>query len=252
LKLTCYPTSNLPPKIIRAPLERAWMDATNQAFAYRCLPLNIANAHGWLILSPVGCTAEWNGRSGVDAIRLEVDGDPAGDAQVSSHFGDGILTFQVNGLFRTEPGYDLIATGPFNHVKDAIQPLTGVIEADWSPFTFTMNWKFTRKFAPIRFEVDEPICMIMPYNRSDLEETQPAFRPMSSDLELKRRYDQWSVGRRKFNRDLLANDETAKALGWQKDYFRGRGDYGRAPDSHRTKVRVRDFEPLLEPVGQGD
>jgi Family of unknown function (DUF6065) len=31
-------------------MERAWMDATDQRFAYRCLPLNIANAHGWEIL----------------------------------------------------------------------------------------------------------------------------------------------------------------------------------------------------------
>ncbi|WP_042832409.1 DUF6065 family protein, partial [Xanthomonas citri] len=30
-----------------APHERAWMDATEQRYAYRCLPLAIANAHGW-------------------------------------------------------------------------------------------------------------------------------------------------------------------------------------------------------------
>lgn len=29
-----------------APHERAWMDATHQRYAYRCLPLAIANAHG--------------------------------------------------------------------------------------------------------------------------------------------------------------------------------------------------------------
>ena len=25
-----------------------------------------------------------------------------------------------------------------------------------------MNWKLTRKLMPVRFEVDEPICMIVP------------------------------------------------------------------------------------------
>ena len=29
-----------------APVERDWMDATNQRFAYRCLPLNIAKPMG--------------------------------------------------------------------------------------------------------------------------------------------------------------------------------------------------------------
>ena len=30
-----------------APLERDWMDASGERFAYRCLPLSIANAYGW-------------------------------------------------------------------------------------------------------------------------------------------------------------------------------------------------------------
>ena len=34
-----------PPDCV-APVERDWMEATNQRFAYRCLPLNIANAYG--------------------------------------------------------------------------------------------------------------------------------------------------------------------------------------------------------------
>jgi hypothetical protein len=33
-----------------APATRPWMDETSDAFAYRCLPLNIANAHGWEFL----------------------------------------------------------------------------------------------------------------------------------------------------------------------------------------------------------
>lgn len=48
-----------------APLEREWMNGTNQRFAYRCLPLNIANAHGWEILNAAGfprCGTEANGR----------------------------------------------------------------------------------------------------------------------------------------------------------------------------------------------
>ena len=32
------------------------------------------------------------------------------------------------------------AMGPPNHVKDGIQPLVGLVETDWLPFPFTMNW----------------------------------------------------------------------------------------------------------------
>src|SRR6266851_4555185 len=121
MRLICYHTSGEPPKLIPAPMEREWMDRTNSGFAYRCLPLNIANAHGWLILNPAPFVARWNGEAGIDAV--EVRGTAPGTTLVaSSHFGSGVLTFNVNALFRTEPGYDLAATGPFNQPKDEIHP----------------------------------------------------------------------------------------------------------------------------------
>jgi len=141
MRLICYPTSGPPPRILPAPFERTWMEETNNEFAYRCLPLNIANAHGWIILNSTPFTAHWDGGAGIDAVKVEPQG--GGEPLLAlSHFGHGVLTFNVNGLFRAEPGYDLIVTGPFNQPKDAIQPLTGVVETDWSPFAFTMNWKF--------------------------------------------------------------------------------------------------------------
>ena len=169
MRLICYSTSGEPPKIVAAPVERDWMDRTDQGFAYRCLPLNIANAHGWLLLNPVPFVAQWNGGPEVGAVDLFAH---AADSPLlaSSHFGHGVLTFNVNALFRTEPGYDLMVTGPLNQPKDGIQPLTGVVETDWSPFTFTMNWKFTRKHSPIAFERDEPFCMILPLKRGLVEE----------------------------------------------------------------------------------
>ena len=47
MKLTVYPLSHMPPPIRAAPSKREWMDKTPDSFAYRCLPLSIANAHGW-------------------------------------------------------------------------------------------------------------------------------------------------------------------------------------------------------------
>ena len=103
MRLICYPTSGEPPRIIAAPVERDWVERTPNSFAYRCLPLNIANAHGWLILNPVPFVAEWDGEPGLEgvSIRPAADGAPM---LASSHFGSGVLTFLVNGLFRTEPG----------------------------------------------------------------------------------------------------------------------------------------------------
>lgn len=156
--LTAYVIDGHELRIRPAPLERAWMDVTDQRFAYRCLPLNIANTHGWEILCTTAFSAIWDGRPGLDAIRIEAQSGAG--APAISHFGNGVLTFHVPCLFKTEPGVDLFATGPINRPKDGIAPLTGIIETDWSPYTFTMNWMFTRPQQRVSFEADEPFCHI--------------------------------------------------------------------------------------------
>jgi hypothetical protein len=244
MKLICYPTSGRAPRIVPAPLERDWMQATASAFAYRCLPLNIANAHGWFILNEAPLVAQWNGTDALDAIRI--DAMPTDDTPLlaSSHFGHGVLTFTVGGLFRTEPGYDLLVTGPINCVKDGIQPLTGIVETDWSPFTFTMNWLFTRKQTPVAFERGDPICMIYPVPRNMIEQIEPEFRALSSDPEAERAYREWSESRVKFNADLKVEGSDAQSRKWQKDYFSGRSEIPvKAPADHRTKLRAKPFRP---------
>ena len=193
MRLICYTTSGDPPKIIPAPVERTWMDATGEGgHAYRCLPLNIANAHGWMLLNSAPFTAEWNGGKALSAVTVR----PLDDTQPmlgESHFGSGVLTFHVRGLFRTEPGYDLMVAGPANMPKDAIQPLTGVVETDWSNFTFTMNWIFTRPNTPVTFERDEPFCMIYPVKRGLIDEIRPEIHPIESVPEVHEAYRAWAA-----------------------------------------------------------
>jgi hypothetical protein len=242
MRLICYPTSGDAPKLVAAPVERGWMDRTEGGFAYRCLPLNIANTHGWLLLNTVPFVAEWDGSSRLEAISLCAAGG-GGPLLASSHFGSGVLTFNVNALFRTEPGYDLMVTGPLNQLKDGLQPLTGVVETDWAPFTFTMNWKFTRKSTPIAFESEEPFCMIFPLKRGLVDDVQPEIRALESDKEVCEAYRAWADGRRDFNDALKLPGSEARARKWQKDYFTGRTSFGTAPPDHRTRLRLADFKP---------
>lgn len=242
MKLICYLTSGAAPKIVPAPLERDWMDASAEKFAYRCLPLNIANGHGWLVLNTTPLVARWDGGPGIDAIRIESEPVKGATPLALSHFGHGVLTFHVNGLFRTEPGYDLWVTGPVNRIKDGIQPLTGVVETDWAASTFTMNWRFTRKHAPVAFEADEPICMIFPVQRGLVESVEPEFRSFESDAELKAAYDAWAKSRQGFIDDLHVEGSDARKQKWQKEYFRGESATANKPANHRTKLRVRPFK----------
>ncbi len=116
MKLTCYAIRPDAPPIRACPATRDWMDAVVDNHAYRCLPLVIANCHGWEILAPFGFAATWTGAERPEALTLRLDGGGAPPVHaVVSHFGYGIVTFHLSYLFRTEPGFDLFATGPVNH-----------------------------------------------------------------------------------------------------------------------------------------
>jgi hypothetical protein len=142
LEITAYEVVEEPMTIRAGERPREWIDALPDRFGYRCLPLSIANQLGWEILNPAGFTARWNGKDGLDAIAIKFDGEQSD--LVGSHFGHGVLTFSLGYLFRTTKAHNLWVKGPANRPKDGIAPLEGVIETDWAPYTFTMNWQFTR------------------------------------------------------------------------------------------------------------
>lgn len=245
-QLTAYVLDGHELRIRPASVEREWMDNTGQRFAYRCLPLNIANTHGWELLCPTGFSAIWDGGAQLDSIRVAMDADGASPAL--SHFGSGVLTFHVPCLFETDPGVDLYVTGPVNRPKDGIAPLTGIVETDWSPYTFTMNWLFTRPGASVRFEVDEPFCHIFPLQRGQLESVVPVLRNLSERPDLEEEQRSWSVSRSDFNAKLADPQSQASQDKWQKSYFKGVTPSGKpAPNGHASRLRLRPFETNEEP-----
>jgi hypothetical protein len=239
MKLKCYRTGTEPIAIRPAPATRDWMDRTPSRYAYRCLPLTIANAHGWEILNAAEFTAVWNGKDGIDAIRMEVTNPALHMAR--SHFGAGILTFHIGAVFRTPPRVNLWVMGSPNFAKDAIQPLAGVVETDWSPYSFTMNWKFTRPDTQVTFAAGEPICFVFPIKRDYLAQFEPEMLPIAADPELERSHRAWRKSRDEFLQEIRATAATGVAA-WQKAYMRGitpEGEEG-IPD-HLTKLALPPF-----------
>ncbi len=241
MKLICYLQDRPPLDIRPAPVTRDWMDRTPDRFAYRCLPLNIANTHGWEIGCDETFEAVWNGRAGLGDIRIRtLDNAPA---PAISHFGSGVLTFHVACVFRTEPGWNLMAMGPPNRPKPAIQALTGVIETDWAPYGFTMNWIFTEPNRPVQFMKGEPFCFIFPVPRGALEQTEPEFRDMRSDPDLFAQHTSWTKSRQTFIEELPDPNSAAAQQKWQRTYHHGRRPDGKAgtPD-HQTKLSLKPFK----------
>src|SRR5690242_11771717 len=70
MDLICYLIGDHPVNICPSRNRRKWMGQTN---AYRCLPLLIANAHGWEVRCPVAFEAEWNGGSNKEDVQIIFD-----------------------------------------------------------------------------------------------------------------------------------------------------------------------------------
>jgi hypothetical protein len=225
--------------IVPAAVDRDWMDSTGGRFAYRCLPLNIANQNGWLLLNRTEFEAYWYGGRTKADIEVRYIGQP--DNHAYSHFGEGVLTFSVPYIFRTPPGINLWVKGPANILKDGIQALEGVVETDWSPATFTMNWHFTRPFEWIRFKKGEPFAMIVPIPRGLTETFSPRKVSIRTNPELKAQYDRWDIERRTFLDGLERKVPEVVARSWQKDYFQGKAPDGTTAGQHQTKLVVKPF-----------
>jgi hypothetical protein len=236
--LIAYRVSRWPSmRLVRAPVARDWMTSTRERFARRCLPLLIANEAGWLICSGNALRATWDGGDDISNLTVEPLRGPA-PVPALSHFGHGILTWHIPYLFRTAPGYNLVVRGPTNQPKDGACALDGVVETDWTSATFTMNWKLTRAGMPVTFEVGEPICMIFPQRRGELEGFRPEVRPLDADPDLAQSHRRWGESRATFLVDLDAPDAPPE---WQKHYFRGTTPDGDAVPEHQTKLRLHDF-----------
>ncbi|WP_276089675.1 DUF6065 family protein [Pedobacter sp. JY14-1] len=237
-KLTAYRLAEYG-KIVTGSPNRNWMDLTNSKVAYGCLPLVIANELGWDILCATNFRAIWNGRFSPDSIQIEFKDDVPENHQVVSHFGMGILTFHPGFLFKTEHGTNLLINGTPNIVKDGIQALDAVVETDWLPMTFTMNWKFTRENIWIEFHKGDPICRIMPYKRDFIETHEPEILDIRSDEGVHGEFIKWSEDRAKHN-ESLKQPNPPKAM--EKDYFKGVLKDGSKIEYHQRKIDLKSFD----------
>jgi hypothetical protein len=245
MQLECFPTLDDPPQMIPGRPDRAWMDAFGGRAPYRCLPLTMANTTGWEILCPFGFTAEWNGGTQTSDLAVIPDAPVDDPSQfVSSHFAYGTLTFHTGYLFRTPPGWATQVSGAPNQIKHGCQALVGLVETDWLPFPFTMNWLFT---APgrVRFEKGEPFCFVNVVPHTEVDRIEPVIRSLESEPELKDQYETWSSSRAEFNQKLTDRDPAALKESWQRFYFKGeppeRG--GPGPKQHINKRRLKAPKP---------
>jgi len=238
MKIIAYSISN--PMTIEMPdKKRKWMDETWNGFAYRCLPLTIANGFGWTVLNSNKFKAVWNGGKEIKDVQVEYENLPDGNKPVDhavTHFGTGIVTFNLGFIVRTDPGHNLYVKGPANNPKRGVTALEGVVETDWLNFTFTMNWKITEPNYEVVFEKDEPICSFFTYPRNYLESFDAEYRHLSSNPEMLVKYMEYADSRSNYNATLRTNGGKG-----QRDYLRGSDKEGNKFTEHQNNISAKPF-----------
>jgi len=237
-ELTCHRLGDYTVPLAPARPDRAIFDRNRHA--YRCLPVSTANAAGWEMLCPSGITIEWDGGPGIDALTITPD-DPGDRRFTLSNFAQGIVTFETGWLFRSSPGYGLWAMASPNEPKDGICALSGIIESDWLPYPFTMNWQMTRP-GKVRFEAGEPFCFITPTQLQEIQSCQPLEVNIADAPEVQADLAAWTHDRRAFLERLSAGDPDATKTPWRRFYFKGAqapGAVSPSPDQHINKLRTK-------------
>ncbi len=228
------------PNLCLAPGDerRRWMHGAEGRIAYRCLPLLIANQSGWVISQRGRVTAEWNG--GPRSTDCSIESTDCLEPPLS-HFGDGIVTWRIPYLFRTPPGWNLLMRGPANEPKDGASSLEGVIETDWAVQPAFHSWKMTRPDKGVTWEDGEPICMILPQRRGELEDWRPRSEDIANNPDLLEEYSTFSESRFRFNAQANRRD-------WQKHYFVGAspGKARAGQGQHQTRLKLFDIQ-VTEP-----
>ena len=228
-----------------APRRRDWMETAHERWPNRCLPLLVANEAGWVLRNPHPFRATWDGRESPEGVTIEFEGDHPRPAPARSHFGFGVVTFNVPYVFRTPPGWNLLARGPANWPKDGACALEGLVETDWASPNFTMNWKLTRPGHAVEFEAGEPFCMIVPQQRGALESFEPEVRDMADEPELKDEFDHFAHNRelmqiKKFASPYVPGLESFKK-DWERHYYKGLSPSGKPAPEHQVTLKLPRF-----------
>jgi len=243
MKLECFRVGMQEGRIVPSAHDRQWMDAFPNPHPYRCLPLAIANSHGWDILCPLSVEVTWNGGPQKEDLTVRALDPQVSNSQleavVRSNFSRGIVTFHTGFLFRTEPRWSMLVLGPINRPKMNLYPLTGIIETEWLPYPFTMNWQLLTAGTYI-FAKDEPICTVMPLPHNYLSEVEPEIYNLKDDEVLEYEHEMFRRERATLMERKRAGDPEAIKQAWQRHYFLGRFPTGETIEDHVKKLRLRD------------
>jgi len=229
--------------------RRDWMDETQQRFAYKCVPLVMANTSGYHIACPFNLRVRWNGSNAANGVEIECLDEDFKEMLpdlFASHFGSGILTFRMPWIIRSDTvGIGAEITGSPNQWIPGLFPLQGMVQTWGHASSATMNWRLQYKDTDFYIPVGFPIAFIRPVSFEMLEQLQVDQVDFDKlDASFREDYDGW----RQQRDAVLEQREDVPGLKAHK------GAYGKNRKSSGETLPTRNFKPFRLPslnVGSG-
>jgi len=203
-------------EIVPLTMQREWMHKSLNKFAYKCLPLGIANQYGWVVLSPVDFSVSWYG--GTKPIDVEVFSEDERFRKdiFGGHFGESTFTVIPDFILQTPEGYSTYIRGIPNYENKFLKPLDAIVETDWLPFTFTYNFKFVEP-GTVDFKKGDPLFCFFPIERNTVENFSIFEQNLVDNKILFNDFNEYAKSRHDFNKKRPVAGEV------QKFYINGRG-----------------------------
>jgi hypothetical protein len=139
----------------------------------KCLPFLIAGELGWDLILTEDYVINWNGGKAPQDISIKTEEK---NPFIFSNFGNGILTFKIPYLIELEENTFLWVKGPNNNpLSTELYPTEGLVEADWFPSNFGIDYKILVKNKDIVLKKNSAFCRLVPYPKNYIEKFNPQY-----------------------------------------------------------------------------
>lgn len=213
-------------EIVPLKVKRDWMSESAKNFAYKCLPLNIANQYGWAVLSPADFTIVWWGGKQPPDIDISVS-DLVAENHILSYFGESVFTIHPDFIVRTPENYSLYVRGIPNEARPGVRPLDAIVETDWLDFTFTYNFMLIEP-GIYEFKKGDPLFAFFPIERNTVENFSLVEQMIYEDEKLHKNFQEY----------VKHSEERKASRKQERLYFKGMGPDGTKYNikNHITKL----------------
>lgn len=215
---------------LKGAIKRQWFSD----HFYYCLPVNVGNQYGFVVVSTKTFDMTWDGSENRpnDVSFNFIEDDLMSGQHITSGFGNGVVTIQNNFALKTPPGVNIMTIQPPNLFIPGCVSMTGVIETDQIRRDFTFNLKITIPNMTIRVNKGDALGAFIPIPRYyvDKYELSNVSDVFPKELHQNELDDANELGRQRNEEDKGKPHQSGRK------YFKGQHAFGQPFQDHQKRV----------------